>query len=76
MQTLQDILPLYCDVLIPILAGVFMVQSQSVHDLMAKVPHHADIREVQPLFSSLTANIRCTTKRNAKKINKILICTY
>lgn len=62
MPTFQDMLPLYCDVLIPILAGVFMVQSQSVHDLMAKVPHRTDIREVQLLFSSLTTNIRCTTK--------------
>lgn len=67
MPTFQDMLPLYCDVQIPILAGVFMVQPQSVHDLMAKVPHCTDIREVQLLFSSLTTNIRCTTKERMQK---------
>lgn len=43
MLTLEDVVPLDCDVLIPILAGVFVVQSQRVHDLMAKIPGTADI---------------------------------
>lgn len=72
MLTFQDMLPLYCDVLIPILAGVFMVQPQSVHELMAKVPHRTDLSEVQLLFSSLTTNMRCTTTER----KKILIYTF
>lgn len=43
MLTFPDIVPLYCDVLVPICTGVFVVQAQSVHELMAKVPHSTDL---------------------------------
>lgn len=43
MFTFQDIVPHYCDVLVPIRTGVFVVQAQSVHDLVAKVPHSTDL---------------------------------
>lgn len=66
MLTLQDAVPLDCDVLIPILAGVFVVQSQRVHDLVAKIPHSADLGEVHRLLSSLATDKGCTTRRETQ----------
>lgn len=43
MLTLHDVVPMDCDVLIPILAGVLVVQSQRVHYLMAEIPQSADL---------------------------------
>lgn len=54
--TWHDILPLHRDVLIPVLAGVFMMQSQSMNDLMAKIPHTTRLGEIQRLGSSSTTN--------------------
>lgn len=63
MLTLHDVVPLDCDVLIPILAGVLVVQSQRVHYLMAEIPQSTDLWEVQRLFSSLATNKGCTARR-------------
>lgn len=73
MLTLEDVVPLDCDVLIPILAGVFVVQSQRVHDLMAKIPGTADLWDVHRLFSALATDKGCTTRRET--IQRKLIYT-
>lgn len=54
--TWNNALPLHSDVLVPVFAGVFVMQAQSVNELMAKVPNTTWLGVIHHLGSSLTAN--------------------
>lgn len=69
--TWHDTLPLHSDVMISVLAGVFMMQSQSMNELMAKIPHTARTGEIHRLVSSSTTNKRCTATEESEQINGI-----
>lgn len=65
--TWHDTLPLHSDVLIPVRAGVFMMQSQSMNDLMAKIPHTTRLGVIQRLVSTSTTNEGRTARETNKK---------
>lgn len=65
--TWHDALPLHSDVLIPVLAGVFMMKPQSMNDLMAEIPHATRAGVKYRLGSSLTTNKGHTARETNRK---------
>lgn len=64
--TWQNVVPLYRNVLIAVFTGVLVMQTQSVNDLVAQIPHATYLGKKHRLASSLTTD----EGGAAKEVNK------